>query len=69
MRVLLNSTNIAEVRYHPSAALMEISFQSGHIYHYSNIPKHVFQELIQARSAGRYYNMHIRGKYSSMRWI
>ena len=69
MRVLLNSTNIAEVRYHPSVGLMELSFQSGHIYHYSGIPEHIFRELIQARSAGRYYNINIRGKFSSMRWV
>ncbi|MEC7987762.1 MAG: KTSC domain-containing protein [Myxococcota bacterium] len=69
MRVLLNSTNLSEVLYHPSTRTMELYFHSGHIYRYIGIPASIFQDLISAPSAGKFYNQHIRGQYSSLRWL
>jgi len=48
---------------------MEITFHSGHIYRYAGIPRNVFQDLINAPSAGRFYNRFIRGRFDSIRWF
>lgn len=69
MRVLLNSSNLSEVTYHSPTQTMEITFHSGHIYRYANIPRNVFQDLISAPSAGRFYNRFIRGRFDSIRWF
>ena len=69
MRVLLNSTNLSEVAYHNQSRIMEITFNSGHIYRYTAVPEMVFQDLINAPSAGRFYNQFIRGRFSSIRWF
>ncbi len=69
MRALLNSTNLHEVIYHPSLQMMEVHFHSGHTYRYMGVPTRVFNELINAPSAGRYYNHKIRGHFSSVRWF
>ena len=69
MRVLLNSSNLCEVAYHNQSQIMEITFNSGHIYRYTAVPHVVFQDLINAPSAGRFYNRFIRGRFTSIRWF
>ena len=69
MRVLFNSTNIAEAFYQPNTQVLEIYFHSGHVYRYAGISKDVFNELISAPSAGKYYNNNIRGQFTSLRWF
>jgi hypothetical protein len=69
MRVLFNSTNIAEAFYQPSTQILEIYFHSGHVYRYAGIDRDTFDELISAPSAGKFYNNHIRGQYTSLRWF
>ena len=69
MRVLFNSTNIAEAFYQPTTKVLEIYFHSGHIYRYAGITQDTFDELLCAPSAGKFYNNHIRGQYTSLRWF
>ena len=69
MRALLNSSNISEAIYHPHSKILEVCFHSGHVYRYTGVPNYIFQELIGADSAGRFYNKRIKGKFSSMRWF
>jgi len=69
MRVLFNSTNIAEAFYQPTTEVLEIYFHSGHVYRYAGISRDIFNALIDAPSAGKYYNRHIRGQFTSLRWF
>ena len=69
MRVLFQSTNISEAFYQPSTQILEISFHSGHIYRYAGISKDLFEQLVCAPSTGKFYNKHIRGQYTSLRWF
>lgn len=69
MRTLLNSSNLSEVIYHPHSMILEVCFHSGHVYRYSGVPSTIYNELIAAPSAGKFYNHHIKGKFSSMRWF
>ena len=69
MRVLFNSSNIAEAFYQSRTQVLEIYFHSGHIYRYAGISKEIFDALIKAPSVGKYYNDNIRGQYTSLRWF
>ena len=69
MRVLFNSTNISEAFYQPDTQILEISFHSGHIYRYAGITREIFDQLISAPSTGKFYNKHIRGQFTSLRWF
>jgi fibrillarin-like rRNA methylase len=40
-----------------------ITFKNGSIYSYNDVPKQVFNELVQAESHGKFFNQHIRLKY------
>ncbi|MCA1494589.1 KTSC domain-containing protein [Ensifer sp. NBAIM29] len=41
--------------------------ESGGPYDYYHVPQRIYDELLRARSAGGYYNDHIRDRYSSNR--
>ena len=69
MRALLNSTNIHEAIYQPASQTLKYIFISRNIsYCYAGVPSRVFQELIEAPSAGRYYNRKIKGQFTSLRY-
>ena len=44
-----------------------IEFNNGGVYSYAQVPKTVFQDLIIAESAGKYFTANIRNKYETTR--
>jgi hypothetical protein len=69
MRTLLNLSNISEAVYHSNSKILEVCFHSDHLYRYTGVPTYIFNKLIGAKSAGRFYNRHIKGKFASIRWF
>ena len=63
-RIKVESSMIAAVAYDENKQLLEIEFTSGRVYYYSNVELDVYEGLIAARSAGRYFENNIRGGYS-----
>ncbi len=62
--VPLNSSAIAEASYDPETQEMDITFTNGpQEYTFYGVPETVFDGLISAPSAGRYYNSVIKGNY------
>jgi len=41
-----------------------VVFNNGKKVNYYNVPESVYNNFINAESLGRYYNVHIKGKYS-----
>lgn len=60
-RVPVNSSDIRSIGYYLWS--LEIEFNSGGIYQYSNVPESVYQQLISATSHGRYFHAYIKDKY------
>lgn len=60
MRVPLDSTLLAWVRYHPAADRLEVFLHSGERYQYFGVPSSCYQQLLQADSKGAFFNRHIR---------
>lgn len=56
----VESSVISAVGY---TRVLEITFESGRIYQYYNVPEDVYQGMLDAESKGRYFNQEIRGKY------
>ncbi len=44
--------------------VLEIQFGSGRIYQYYDVPEDIYDEMLSADSKGKYFNSHIRGKYT-----
>jgi KTSC domain len=63
-RIDLDSTALAWVRYIPDQRLLQVGLRTGKNYDYFDVPAVVYQELLAAKSQGRYYNRHIRNGFA-----
>ncbi len=57
------SSNVAEVGYDAETQTLEVMFHGGTIYQYFDMPETVYQELINAPSAGRFLAQRIKGVF------
>lgn len=57
------STVIDSVAYDAAANTLDIVFTNGRAYRYFAVPHAVHEELMAARSKGRYFNEVIRPRY------
>ena len=55
-----NSSAIKSIKYDVNTKLLAIQFTSGGIYDYPEVPQDKVEGLINAESAGRYFNQHIK---------
>lgn len=71
-RTALNSSNIVAVGYepdeqNPESGTMEVEFNRGIVYQYQNIPRWIYEGLIFAPSAGKYFKQTIVSAYEGQR--
>jgi uncharacterized protein len=59
----VESSNIESIGYDSMSQTLEIEFLNGSIYQYFDIPQHIYQELIDADSHGKYLAANIKGHY------
>jgi len=59
----ISSSVIARVAYDERSGTLLIEFRSGSFYDYFDVPRNIYQELIEAASAGTYFAENIRGVY------
>lgn len=60
-RQSVESSVISAVGY---SNVLEIQFESGRVYQYYDVPKDIYEGMLNAESKGRYFNANIRGKYA-----
>ena len=63
-RQTVSSSNINSVGYDESTGILEIEFNNGGIYQYSNVPLSEYESLISASSVGQYFHQNIKERYS-----
>lgn len=61
----VSSSNLAAVGYENGT--LYVSFNSGSLYSYANVPEHVYIDLMNAASHGQYFSAHIRNSYAYTR--
>lgn len=57
------SSNLSLVRYNESTGILSVFFHNGGEYEYEKVPMKVYEELIHADSAGKYFIANIRNAY------
>lgn len=57
------STEIKWIGYEEKQNMLQVEFIEGGIYQYSNVPKYVFEDFLNAESHGCYLEQHIKGRY------
>ncbi len=63
----LDSTILASVAYMADAKVLELEFVEGARYQYLDVPKAVYEKLIEDDSAGRVFNDEIASKFAFIR--
>lgn len=61
---ITKSSNIAQVGHDPENNKLHVKFNNGSVYEYDDVPYVTYLELLQAESAGRYLNGHIKPNHS-----
>lgn len=59
----LSSSLISRIVHDEGARTLRVTFRHGPAYVYFDVPREAFEALRDAPSAGRYYNLHIKGRY------
>lgn len=62
-RTSVTSSNVASVGYDEESQTLEIEFNNGSVYQYYDVPKHVYESLMQASSVGGFLSSNIKGQY------
>lgn len=70
--ISVNSSNIAGVGYEDDVyiamsrkvSVLRVVFKSGEAYDYYRVPKHIYNALVKADSAGMYFHKNIKNKYN-----
>ena len=57
------SSVVSSISYYPETAILRITFVSGMIYDYKNVPEEVYYAMKTSGSKGTYLNQHIKGNY------
>ena len=60
----LESSNLKRCSYDIETETLQIQFQSGKVYPYQGVPASVYNGLLEAPSAGKYFNENIKDQYA-----
>ena len=66
-RVDLQSTTLKAATYRDQSASLELEFRSGATYRYIGVSERAYRELLSAESKGRYFNQHIRNRFTHVK--
>lgn len=58
-----SSSNIQMLRYNPDIFTLEVTFHSGGVYQYFDVPLHEWEDFKLAESKGRFLHNNIKGHY------
>ncbi len=59
----VESSNIASVGH--DGADLHVAFKSGGTHRYQGVPAETFEAMRSAKSVGKFFHAHIRGKHTS----
>lgn len=63
----VKSSNVEEVGYDPEARILAVKFKSGGVYHYSDVPPNLFEEMNKADSIGSFIARRVRVEFAGER--
>lgn len=59
----MDSSAIAAERYDAAKHTLRLQYRNGRVYDYFGVPPAVYQEFLEAESAGEFVNLHIKPFY------
>lgn len=61
-----DSSNIARIEYDADTGTMFIDFRSGKRYRYSDVSTDLWNQFIDAPSAGQFFNQRVKSAYKGV---
>jgi|GEM_PF-68575 len=61
--ISVESSNVEAIGYEEESRTLQVEFKNGGMYQYFDVPQHVFEELRDADSIGKYLAYSIKGNY------
>lgn len=61
--VFTDSTSLEYAEYDDANCILSVKFVNGHEYKYEDVSKEIFDGLIDAKSAGRFFAAQIRNNF------
>lgn len=52
-----DSLMLASCEYNDTEKELSVEFENGRLYTYENVPEQTYNDLINAKSAGKYFNL------------
>ena len=62
--LIMPSTVIQNIRYNPISYTLRITFISGTVYDYLDVPPEIYVAMKASGSKGTYLNTHIKGHFN-----
>lgn len=59
-RQSVKSSNLASIGYDAASEILEVEFNHGGVYQYSDVPENIYEELMNASSHGQYFDENIK---------
>jgi hypothetical protein len=61
--MVMPSSVVSIISYNPETAILRITFVSGMIYEYKNVPEEIYHAMKSSGSKGAFLNQHIKNHY------
>lgn len=62
----VTSSNVKYVDYSSMLLMMEVGFHNGSAYKYLNVPKNVYEDLVNSDSKGQFMHTNIKGRFTAI---
>jgi len=66
-RETVDSSNIESIGFDAGSSVLEVEFKGGSVYQYKGIPQGVYNELMEADSAGSFIHRRIKNVFECER--
>lgn len=66
-RTQVQSSNVNSIGYDEESKTLEVEFHGGGVYQYSDVPKEVYEDFMNAPSHGKFLHKVIKSRFSYIR--
>lgn len=63
-RTPVSSSNVSSIGYDADSQTLEVEFNNGAVYQYSEVPEYEYDGIMNADSKGGYLHSNIKNRYS-----
>jgi hypothetical protein len=58
------SSVVSHINYFPASQILRVTYVSGSVYDYKNVPEVIYNAMKNAFSKGTYLNKYVKGHFS-----